>query len=186
MLPSMTTRVITRTIHSPVGCLAVGVTDAPSLCLIEFQSPKRLSKARAILERAVGPVRCESESPCPAATALINDVERQLAEYFAQQRTTFSVPIHTPGTDFQQAVWNHLRTIKHGTTTTYGAIAQALGRSGAQRAVGAANGANRISIVIPCHRVIDASGNLHGYGGGLEHKRKLLDLEQATLFSARP
>ncbi|MEM8784027.1 MAG: methylated-DNA--[protein]-cysteine S-methyltransferase [Planctomycetota bacterium] len=181
----MHTRVLTRQLTTPLGPMLAGVTDpSPSLCLLEFTDRPRLSKELDDLARAVGPDEAvgDFETRTPA-TDLLDELEAQLADYFNHDRTAFDLPLTTPGTDFQQAVWNHLQTIPHGTTTTYGSIAETLDRPGAQRAVGAANGANRISIVIPCHRVIDANGNLHGYGGGLDRKRQLIELEQATLFS---
>jgi methylated-DNA-[protein]-cysteine S-methyltransferase len=108
---------------------------------------------------------------------------RQLTEYFAGRRTVFDLPLATGGTPFQQRVWTALREIPYGTTTSYGEIARRLGLlGGASRAVGLANGSNPISIVIPCHRVIGADGSLTGYGGGLDRKRFLLDLERGALF----
>jgi methylated-DNA-[protein]-cysteine S-methyltransferase len=102
----------------------------------------------------------------------------QLAEYFAGERRSFDLPLRANGTQFQRAVWDELRKIPWGTTTTYGAIAKALGMPvSASRAVGAANGANPISIIVPCHRVIGANGTLIGYGGGLPRKSALLRLE---------
>ena len=101
----------------------------------------------------------------------------QLAEYFAGERPSFDLPLAARGTPFQQEVWERLRAIPYGETTTYGAIAAELGRPAAVRAVGMANGRNPISIVVPCHRVIGAGGALTGYGGGLERKRALLALE---------
>ncbi|MGP1273404.1 MAG: methylated-DNA--[protein]-cysteine S-methyltransferase [Phycisphaerales bacterium] len=182
------TRVVTRIIDTPLGRLTLGVTEAPALCLVEFAAPSRLSRAHADLERFVGPVETAARTtPGTPEARLLDETEQQLRAYLAGDRTAFDLPIHAPGTEFQQAVWRHLLRIPHGTTTTYGSIADALGRPGAQRAVGAANGANRIAMVIPCHRVIDASGHLHGYGGGLDRKRALLELEQANLFTgARP
>jgi methylated-DNA-[protein]-cysteine S-methyltransferase len=103
----------------------------------------------------------------------------QLAEYFAGERTSFDLPVAPVGTPFQQSVWSELQRIGHGTTTTYAELARRIGRPTAIRAVGAANGANPVSIVIPCHRVIGSNGTLTGYGGGLEAKRFLLDLERA-------
>jgi methylated-DNA-[protein]-cysteine S-methyltransferase len=104
---------------------------------------------------------------------------QQLAEYFAGERTAFDLVVAPVGTPFQQAVWSELRRLGHGETTTYAELARRIGRPTAIRAVGAANGANPVSIVIPCHRVIGSSGSLTGYGGGLEAKRFLLDLERA-------
>ena len=105
------------------------------------------------------------------------EIDRQLAEYFAGTRTEFTVPLAPAGTPFQQAVWRELTTIPYGRTRTYGQIALALGGAHLTRAVGAANGRNPISIVVPCHRVIGSDGSLTGYAGGLPRKRFLLDLE---------
>ena len=112
--------------------------------------------------------------------AAFDDVTRQLAEYFAGERTGFDVELNPSGTPFQLQVWAALRTIPYGEVRTYGQIAQQVGQPGAARAVGLANGRNPISIIVPCHRVIGTSGALTGYGGGLERKRHLLDLESTT------
>lgn len=104
----------------------------------------------------------------------------ELEEYFAGRRTKFDVALAPRGTPFQQSVWRALTTIPHGTTTTYGAIARQIGQPHAARAVGAANGRNPISVVIPCHRVIGTTGALVGYAGGERKKRWLLDLEGAN------
>jgi len=109
----------------------------------------------------------------------------QLEEYFAGKRRVFDVPVVLRGTAFQQEVWRALRRIPYGNTTSYGALANTMGRPGAARAVGAANGANPVSIIVPCHRVIGVGGSLIGYGGGLKRKRALLALEGA-IIPARP
>ena len=106
--------------------------------------------------------------------APLRQVKAELAAYFAGELTVFSVPLAPHGTPFQQRVWARLQTLPFGTTTTYGALATALGDAHAMRAVGLANGRNPISIIIPCHRVIGADGTLTGYGGGLHRKRWLL------------
>ncbi|MEL6498840.1 MAG: methylated-DNA--[protein]-cysteine S-methyltransferase [Planctomycetota bacterium] len=182
-------RIVSRELDTPLGAMLAGVVDdpaanRPALCLLEFCDRPRLPRELEELAAAIGPVDAlsEFESATPAAR-LFDETESQLDSYFRRARTVFDLPVLAPGTDFQQAVWSHLQTIPHGTTTTYGDIARALDRPGAQRAVGAANGANRISIIIPCHRVIDANGKLHGYGGGIARKRTLLELERASLFS---
>jgi methylated-DNA-[protein]-cysteine S-methyltransferase len=105
----------------------------------------------------------------------------QLAEYFAGERHEFALPIELDGTPFQQRVWEALRTIPYGETRSYGQIAHQIGRPDRARAVGTANGSNPVSIVVPCHRVIGADGSLTGYGGGLDRKRYLLDLESGVL-----
>ncbi len=102
----------------------------------------------------------------------------ELKEYFAGQRREFTVPIAFRGTPFQQTVWTALRGIPYGETISYGELADRLGNPTASRAVGLANGKNPVSIIVPCHRVVGASGSLTGYGGGLERKRYLLDFEQ--------
>ena len=101
----------------------------------------------------------------------------QLAEYFAGMRTRFDLPLAPRGTPFQRAVWNALLEIPFGETASYGELARAIGQPSASRAVGAANGRNPLSIVIPCHRVIGADGSMTGYGGEISRKRVLLDLE---------
>lgn len=109
-----------------------------------------------------------------------DEARSQLADYFAGRRTTFELPLAPRGTPFQQEVWAALRTIPYGVTWSYRELTAALGRPATlARAVGAANGRNPISIVVPCHRVIGSDGSLVGYGGGLERKRFLLDLEAA-------
>ncbi len=114
------------------------------------------------------PVRCE-------------EVTRQLSEYLAGRRRSFSLSVDPGGTDFQRRVWAAVGEIPYGRTSTYGAVAERLGDPKTVRAVGRANGANPIPIVIPCHRVVGADGNLVGYGGGLPLKSALLELEGARL-----
>ena len=104
-------------------------------------------------------------------------VAKQLREYFDGKRRKFDVPLAPRGTPFQLEVWNALRQIPYGDTRSYMGIAQSIGRPAAVRAVGAANGANPIPIIIPCHRVIGSNGSLTGFGGGIDVKRRLLDLE---------
>ena len=118
--------------------------------------------------------------------AIADAAATQLAEYFAGERMAFDVPLAPQGTEFQQTVWKALGDVPFGTTATYGEIARAIGQLTATRAVGAANGRNPIPIIIPCHRVIGASGELTGYsgGGGIETKRRLLDHESGTLSFA--
>jgi methylated-DNA-[protein]-cysteine S-methyltransferase len=110
-------------------------------------------------------------------------VAEQLHEYFEAGRTTFDVPLRMHGTPFQRRVWEALRDIPYGETTTYGELGASLGLvPGASRAVGLANGKNPISIIVPCHRVIGSTGSLTGYGGGLDRKQRLLDHERADVL----
>jgi methylated-DNA-[protein]-cysteine S-methyltransferase len=115
-------------------------------------------------------------------TPVLADAARQLAEYFMGARRVFDLPLATVGTRFQRVVWAALVAIPFGETRSYGALARAIGRPAASRAVGAANGKNPFAIVVPCHRVIGASGELTGYAGGMARKRWLLDHEGHGLF----
>jgi methylated-DNA-[protein]-cysteine S-methyltransferase len=117
---------------------------------------------------------------------ILIETERQLKEYFAGKRDAFSIPLDMRGTAFQKDVWRALMAIPFGKTLSYGQIAKQLGRPMASRAVGAANGRNPISIIVPCHRVIGSSGKLTGFAGGLDVKAHLLNLETSAAFSLDP
>ncbi|MCL4864936.1 MAG: methylated-DNA--[protein]-cysteine S-methyltransferase, partial [Gemmatimonadales bacterium] len=114
----------------------------------------------------------------PGPSKIIAQTEAELAEYFEGRRREFSIPLAYPGTPFQESVWRQLLRIPYGQTLSYDGLATRIGRPGAQRAVGTANGCNRIAILIPCHRVIRSDGTLSGYGGGVWRKQRLLDLER--------
>ena len=114
-------------------------------------------------------------------TPLLQEAARQLTAYFQGQLRNFSLPLQPKGTTFQRSVWEQLQRIPYGQTCSYGDIARACGNPKASRAVGMANNRNPISIIIPCHRVIGADGKLVGYGGGLDIKIRLLELEKTTL-----
>jgi methylated-DNA-[protein]-cysteine S-methyltransferase len=117
--------------------------------------------------------------PADPGTEPLDEVARQLAAYFAGELTKFELPLSMDdGTEFQQRVWAALQDIPYGETVSYGELADDIGAPGASRAVGLANGRNPIGIIVPCHRVIGADGGLTGYGGGIERKRFLLDLER--------
>lgn len=155
----------TTTLDSPVGPLVL-VSDGAALTALLFDDGRDA-------ERLEGPLVANDEvAPFPQA-------RRELEEYFAGRRTVFEIPLAPRGTPFQRRVWEALRRIPHGATSTYGEIAREIGAPDAVRAVGAANGRNPIAIVVPCHRVIGTDGSLTGYGGGLARKRTLLDLEAA-------
>lgn len=124
------------------------------------------------LERRIGPAPRRPERGDLATLAL-----DQIAEYLKGQRQTFDLPLDLRGTDFQRQVWSAVAAVPYGQTRTYAEIAQAIGRPQAARAVGAANGANPLPLVVPCHRVIGSDGSLTGYGGGLDVKRRLLAME---------
>ena len=146
-------------IDSPVGPLLLAISER-GLVALEFDRGKV----------AAGWVE-SPERTAPYA--------RQLEEYFAGRRRRFDLPLDLRGTDFQKRCWQELLKIPYGETRSYAAIARAIGNPAAVRAVGLANGQNPIAIIVPCHRVIGSDGSLTGYGGGLETKRKLLELEGA-------
>jgi methylated-DNA-[protein]-cysteine S-methyltransferase len=157
-------------LECPVGAVYIGGSEA-GIHRIDFVGDaSEESRYLERLERESGSV--PQEDPRAARVAV-----EQLREYFAGERLEFDLPLAPRGTPFQLEVWQALRTIPYGATTSYGAIARAIGRPSGFRAVGMANGRNPISIVVPCHRVIGASGALTGYGGGLDRKEWLLALE---------
>lgn len=120
----------------------------------------------------------EEEDSQPNSNVMIQETIKQLQQYFSGERKVFDLPLKISGTPFQQAVWKELIKIPYGTTLSYGNIARNIGNSKASRAVGNANNKNKISIVIPCHRVIGATGKLVGYGGGVWRKKWLLEHEK--------
>ena len=128
-----------------------------------------------------GPPPIASHSEAGPAGEILARARQQLAEYFARTRMTFDLPLAAVGSDFEQRVWDVLRTIPFGATMTYGELARRLGDARNARAVGAANGKNPIPIIVPCHRVIGANGDLTGFGGGVDRKRWLLEHEGALL-----
>jgi AraC family transcriptional regulator of adaptative response/methylated-DNA-[protein]-cysteine methyltransferase len=156
--------------ESPIGPLVAGATDQ-GVCLLEFSD-------RRMLEGQLESVRQRLGSVLPGTHPLLEQLRAELAEYFAGRRREFTVPLVYPGTPFQLKVWNALRSIPYGETASYETLAWGVGAPGGQRAVGHANGQNRIAIVIPCHRVVNKNGKLGGYGGGLWRKQLLLDLER--------
>jgi methylated-DNA-[protein]-cysteine S-methyltransferase len=150
------------------------VTDAPPLRLVAGDTGIR---AIEFLERPATGTQSAPPGPRDNSHPLLREAGSQLAAYFAGKLREFDLPLEMEGTNFQLRVWNRLLQILYGETLSYGDLARALGAPAAVRAVGAANGANPIAIVVPCHRVIGSNGALTGYGGGLALKRRLLDLE---------
>ena len=151
----------TRWMDSPIGGLRLHA-QAGLITAIDFDARPRHSRV---------------------SDPLLDDAERQLTEYFAGGRTSFDLPLASEGSEFQKKVWAELQRIPFGETASYGEVARRLGYEPViSRAVGAANGANPIPIVVPCHRVIGANGTLTGYAGGIERKKTLLALEQPGLF----
>jgi methylated-DNA-[protein]-cysteine S-methyltransferase len=159
---------------TPVGELLL-TTDGVALTALYFERHKGGDDGRP--SAALRAAARHDDHPVLAAA------RTQLEEYFARERRVFDLPVAPVGTAFQRRVWTALLDIPYGATTSYGEVARRLGLvAGASRAVGLANGANPVSIVVPCHRVVGADGSLTGYGGGLDRKRYLLDLERDLLF----
>lgn len=176
MKPKNADCIATQEIETPLGPMLAGAT-ASGICLLEFTTPGRLGPQLDALARLFGlPVR-------RAEHRRIDRLRRELDRYFAGRLERFAAPLVFPGTPFQIEVWKALLAIPYGETRSYEDVARAVGRPGAVRAVGTANGRNRIAVVIPCHRVINKSGALGGYGGGLQRKRFLLELEGASVAS---
>ena len=164
----------TRTFPSPLGKIIACATEQ-GLCLLEFVGSKRIEREQQDLQRLL-------QRPLVIGdNEHLQQTEAELGEYFSGCRQQFSVALHTPSTLFQAAVWQALQTIPYGETTHYQALAEQLGNPAAVRAVAAANGANRLSILIPCHRVIGSDGSLTGYAGGLQRKQWLLAHERGEL-----
>ena len=176
-------------VDSPVGPLRL-VAEDDRLVEVAFADGKAraslvesVARARAglhVARRRLAPGSPSSaRALAPSGHPVLARAREQLAEYFAGKRTDFDLPLSATGTEFQESVWRALQDIPYGETVSYGTIATRVGRPTAVRAVGAANGANPIAIVIPCHRVIGADGSLTGYGGGEARKKWLLALERA-------
>ena len=163
--------IVVAWIQSPLGPLVAGATSK-GICMLEFTDRRMLDEQFRTLRRRFG---C---AIVPGENRHVAQLKTELAAYFAGTLRKFTVPLEYPGTPFQQRVWGELRRIPHGRTISYEELARRIGSPSAQRAVGHANGLNRIAIVIPCHRVVNKSGELGGYGGGLWRKQKLLALEQ--------
>lgn len=165
--------IVTTLIGTPLGPMLAGATD-DGICLAEFSDrrmlPTQLTTLRRRLERPI----------VAGGHPHLDQLRSELAEYFAGSRGRFEVPLVAPGSPFQERTWAELRRLAAGTTVSYEELAERVGRPRAQRAVGTANGANRIAVVIPCHRVVRKGGEAGNYGGGRWRKEWLLAHEAAT------
>ncbi|RSK24041.1 bifunctional transcriptional activator/DNA repair enzyme AdaA [Hymenobacter metallilatus] len=160
-------------LETPLGTMLACASEQ-GICLLEFTDRRGLETELKELVRRLNATVVQSHN------VHFGVLNTQLTEYFAGARQEFTVPLHAPGTAFQQQVWQELLRIPYGNTRSYGQQATALGRPSAVRAVAAANGQNRLAILIPCHRVLGADGHLTGYAGGLWRKKALLELEQSA------
>lgn len=168
----------TREVRTPLGLMLAAACEG-GVCLLEFADRRSLAAELRELDHGLAGATAGAATDADPREHL-DHLSDELSAYFAGVITRFSVPIIPVGSAFERGVWDLLLGIPYGRTTSYGAIARRLGQPGASRAVGRANGRNRIAIVIPCHRVIDSSGGLHGYGGGIHRKRYLLELEMTV------
>ncbi len=158
---------------TPLGPMFAAASDE-GLCLLEFTDRRALEKQMARVQKRLSSVFVAGDHE------ILIQLQKQLDEYFNQQRTEFDIQLNLVGTDFQLSAWSSLQSIPYGQTRSYQQQAVTLGKPGAVRAVGTANGMNAIAILVPCHRVIAINGDLAGYGGGLWRKEFLLNLEQAN------
>ncbi|MDO4879537.1 MAG: methylated-DNA--[protein]-cysteine S-methyltransferase [Neisseria sp.] len=166
----MNTAIQTTKFPTPLGDM-VACATGQGICLLEFVGSRRIGREQQDLQRLLNlPLRV-------GGNIHLEQCADELREYFSGGRTTFEVALHTPGTPFQNTTWQALRQIPYGETVSYREQATRMGKPSAVRAVANANGQNRISIIIPCHRVIGADGSLTGYGGGLQRKQWLLEHE---------
>ncbi len=171
------TSVVTTLIETPLGPMLAGATD-DGVCLAEFADRRMLPTQLETLRRRLGRPIVAGNHPH------LDQLRAQLTEYFAGDRRAFDLPLVAPGSPFQRRTWAALRSLEAGTTVTYEELAERVGRPRAQRAVGTANGANRIALVIPCHRVVRKSGETGNYGGGRWRKEWLLAHEAASAAPA--
>lgn len=174
--PESATSVTVRQVETPIGPMTLGATGE-AVVLADFTERRMMPAQLAAVRRRFGPT-VDGGSP------LLDRAEEQLREFFARRRTSFELPIDVPGSAFQERVWTELQRIPYGATISYAELAARVGAPLASRAVGRANGSNRLAIIVPCHRVVASGGGLGGYGGGLPAKRLLLDLEQSVSRAA--
>lgn len=165
--------IVATMIDSPLGPLVAAAVDE-GICLLEFSDRRMLEKQMKTLRRHF------ARPVTPGNHPHLDRLRDELARYFSGSRVAFTTPIAAPGTEFQRKVWDAVRVIPPGETRSYAEIAQAIGAESATRAVGTANGMNRIAILIPCHRVVTSDGRFGGYGGGVWRKRRLLELEASA------
>lgn len=163
--------IVCRNLWSPVGDMIAGSTPR-GICFLEWHSRGGVETIRQRVEKRYRLSVVDGNHPH------IDLLERELGDYFEGSLARFCVPVDLNGTSFELQVWNELLKIPYGQTRSYADIAMAVNRPKAFRAVGRANGANYVSIVVPCHRVIESSGKLRGYGGGLWRKKYLIELEE--------
>jgi AraC family transcriptional regulator of adaptative response/methylated-DNA-[protein]-cysteine methyltransferase len=165
--------IVVSSLESPLGPIVAAANDR-GICLLEFTDRRMLETQFKTLKKVF------SSPIVPGENEHLEALRQQIKKYFARDLREFSLPLVYPGSPFQVRVWNELLRIPYGQTCSYEELARRIGSESGQRAVGHANGTNRIAIVIPCHRVVNKDGKLGGYGGGLWRKQHLLDLEKGV------
>lgn len=164
-------------VPSPVGMLEIAGTEK-GVVSVSFSNKRSFGKAAAAKTPAKPAAKSAPAASSSSVPAPLRDCARQLEEYFAGRRKSFDCRLDLQGTDFQKKVWRALMKVPFGKTASYGKIARAVGHPGAARAVGGANHANPVAVIVPCHRIIGADGSLTGYGAGIERKAWLLEHER--------
>lgn len=167
---------LSKSIQTKIGPMIAMASDE-ALVLLEFHDRPALPFELKELQQRYG------YSITSGSNDVLDGIQAELDAYFEGRLTRFETPLSLPSMPFQRQIWSLLQTIPYGETRTYGGMARDLGKPNSSRAVGAANGQNRIAILVPCHRVIGADGALTGYGGGKHRKRHLLDLEHRVAAS---
>lgn len=170
-LSNQTSIITTTEISTPLGPMLAGATEQ-GVCLLEFINRIRLEKEIIDLQKLLNAVMQPGQNPH------LVQLENELAEYFEGKRKVFSVPLHTPGNEFAQTVWQTLQEIPYGQTCSYKQQADKMNNPKAIRAIASTNGRNRLAIIIPCHRVIGSDGSMTGYAAGVEKKKWLLKFER--------
>lgn len=165
------TKVYTQIINTPLGEMGAYATDK-GLFVLKFSDKGKGEKILQQVLKVLNATLLNEEN------SIIVQTRRELTEYFNGDRQTFQIPLYIVGTDFQKQVWQTIQNIPYGKTISYGEEAKQMKQASAVRAIANANGRNRISIIIPCHRIIGSDGSLTGYGGGLDRKKWLLEFEK--------
>ena len=166
--------IIIHTFNTPLGEMIACATEQ-GICLLEFNDRKLLDKEFHDIQKLL------NATIIPGANQHLEQVQKEINEYFNGERKTFSVPLDTPGTDFQKKVWKELLKIPYGETITYKQQAILMGKPKSTRPIANANGHNRIAIIIPCHRVIGVNGDMTGYGAGIVRKKWLIEFESVMI-----
>lgn len=167
----MSNVIITKKIKTPVGEMILGALDA-KICFLEFYLPERYKEMPGKLRKVFDAELVEGTNE------VIEQAEKELQEYFAGKRKQFTVPLDLRGTKFELKIWDQLLKIPYGQVCSYSDIAKKIHNPKSVRAVGGANHSNPVAIIVPCHRVVGKNGSLSGYGGGMDKKKFLLQLEQ--------